>query len=107
MDALPVTYYAQSTAYCLNGTMADGTRTRSGSVASNRHPLGQRLTVNGQRYIVRDRIGHGSELDIWMSSCADALRYGRRTVKVRVGWYVRRGRARKVRVHIPRKIVAP
>jgi len=84
----PVTS-AHSTAYCLRGRMADGTYVRWGSVAMNRHPLGTLIwltrPVNGRRYFrVRDRIGYGSELDIWMPSCSDARRYGRRVRYYRV-----------------------
>lgn len=86
------TYIVESTAYssCSSGsTMADGSRTRVGSVASNMHPLGTRIRltfpVQGRRtYTVRDRIGWGSELDIWMPSCSMAVGYGRRRVSYRV-----------------------
>jgi len=86
---------AGSTGYCLNGTMADGTWTRPGSVAHNGYPLGTRLTIapsptGRRRFVVRDRIGWGTELDFWVSSCARAIAWGRRTVKVRVGWPKRR-----------------
>jgi 3D (Asp-Asp-Asp) domain-containing protein len=83
---------AQSTAYCITGTMADGTVTRAGSAASNRHPLGTRITVLGggpgglRRWTVRDRIGHSSQLDFWQPSCGAALAWGRRTVRYRLGW---------------------
>jgi len=84
-----------STAYCLTGTMADGTGVRAGSVASNQYPLGTVLEVrpspSGRRlWVVRDRIGWGTELDFWVSSCARAIAWGRRTVRVRVGWPKRR-----------------
>lgn len=85
-----VTRTASSTAYCLRGTMADGSTVRAGSVAMNRHPLGTRIrlvgtTFNGRRrFTVRDRIGHGSELDFWTASCSTAIRWGRRTVRYRL-----------------------
>lgn len=80
-----------STAYCLTGTMADGTYTRAGSVAHNGYPLGTRLTVHPapqgrRRWVVRDRIGWGTQIDFWQPSCAAALAWGRRTVRVRRGW---------------------
>lgn len=83
---------AESTAYCLKGTMADGTKVRRGSVAMNRHPLGTRITIKGHgpdgrtRYTVRDRIGSGSELDFWVRSCGTARGWGRRHVNYRLGW---------------------
>lgn len=80
-----------STAYCLGGTMADGTGVRAGSVAHNGYPLGTHLTIDPsptgrRRFIVRDRIGWGTELDFWTPSCASARAWGRRQVTIRLGW---------------------
>jgi 3D (Asp-Asp-Asp) domain-containing protein len=80
-----------STGYCLHGTMADGSYTRSGSVAHNGYALGTHLTIwptptGRRRFVVRDRIGWGTELDFWLPSCGQAIAWGRRTVHVRVGW---------------------
>ncbi len=77
-----------STAYCLSGVMADGTGVRAGSVASNRYPLGTVLEVTPapagrRRWIVRDRIGWGTELDFWLPTCAAARTWGRRVVRLR------------------------
>lgn len=78
-----------ATSYCQPGRMADGTITRPGSVASNAHRLGTRLRlahpIFGHRVVVvRDRIGWGSQLDIFTSSCTAAQRFGRRRVSYRV-----------------------
>lgn len=74
-----------STAYCLTGTMANGQRVYRGAVAMNGVPMGSRWEVveTGAVYTVADRIGHGSGFDIWMASCDEARKYGRRTVVVR------------------------
>lgn len=77
-----------STAYCLSGTMADGTGVRWGSVASNQYPLGTVLEIRPavgrqRRWVVRDRIGWGTDLDFWVPSCGQALSWGRRTVRIR------------------------
>jgi 3D (Asp-Asp-Asp) domain-containing protein len=82
---------ASSTAYCLQGTMADGSYTRPGSVAHNGYRLGTHLWISPsptgrRRFVVRDRIGWGTQLDFWTPSCAAARAWGRRTVRVRVGW---------------------
>lgn len=92
--------YMQATAYCIRGTMADGSYTRAGSVAHNGYRLGKRLTINGRRYVVRDRIGWGTTLDIWMSSCTAAVVFGRRVVRVRPYWRERRGRVVRQRRRI-------
>ena len=79
---------AESTAYCLTGRMASGERAHVGAVASNRYPLGTRLWLDrspwgAREFVVRDRIGHGSELDIAMpGDCRGAKRWGRRVVGV-------------------------
>jgi hypothetical protein len=84
---------AASTSYCLNGRMADGTPTRPGSVAMNVHPLGtrirliDRLFMGRREFVVRDRIGSGSQLDFWAPDCGTSLWWGRRLVRYRViGW---------------------
>lgn len=76
---------ADTTAYCQTGTMADGSQTRAHTVAMNNLPLGTKIRTKhpifGMRhFVVRDHIGHGSEMDVWTSSCAAAWRFGRRTV---------------------------
>lgn len=76
-----------ATAYCETGTMANGQRTYDGAVAANRWALGTRLYAVelGRTFTVADRIGHGSDFDIAMPGrCGDAIRFGRRTLHVRV-----------------------
>lgn len=80
-----------STSYCLRGRMADGSYTRAGSLAHNGYALGTRVWVEpavfgAHRWIVRDRIGWGTQADFWAASCASARAYGRRVVRMRVGW---------------------
>jgi hypothetical protein len=83
-----------ATSYCLRGTMADGTPTRRRSAASNELPLGARIRLVGRqagpngmrRYIIRDRIGWGTRLDLWHDSCSGALTFGRRHVAFVRGW---------------------
>lgn len=77
----------QSTAYCLSGRMADGSYVRLGSVAMNILPLGKKIRVSRsptgiRTNVVRDRIGWGTQLDFWVSSCAQARAWGRRMVTV-------------------------
>jgi hypothetical protein len=83
-----------ATSYCLHGTMADGTYTRAGSAASNELPLHARIRIvsrqpgpGGQRrFVIRDRIGWGTRLDLWHGSCSVARAFGRRRVMYRRGW---------------------
>jgi 3D (Asp-Asp-Asp) domain-containing protein len=83
----------ESTSYCLRGTMADGSYTRTASAANNTLRLGTRIWVRPavfgrHRWVVRDRIGWGTELDFWSPSCGQAIAYGRRIVRMAVGWPV-------------------
>lgn len=77
-----------STAYCLNGRMANGQSAHSGAAAMNNVPLGTKFKVKtgplkGEVLTVKDRVGYGSEFDIAMpNSCTSARRYGRRTINI-------------------------
>lgn len=73
------------TAYCDHGQMASGKYVYSGAVANNKYPFGTKLEIKGYgKYIVEDRIGWGSELDIYMPNCNKAKQFGRKKLKVRV-----------------------
>jgi 3D (Asp-Asp-Asp) domain-containing protein len=82
-----------ATAYCLQGRTAMGGGVRRGIVAADSRslPLGSRIFVNAGSYsgsyLVADTGGgvKGHKLDIWVPSCAEAARFGRRTVTVKKG----------------------
>lgn len=78
------------TAYCLSGTTASGVGVHKGAVAVSRSQfrLGRtRFSIPGYGWgIARDTggsIGWG-HIDVWMKSCADAVRWGARHLTVRV-----------------------
>ena len=78
-----------ATAYCLKGRTAMGHGVRRGLIAADPRvlPLGSRISIDGSQggtYLVSDTGGKikGKKLDIWMASCAEARRFGRRTVSV-------------------------
>lgn len=75
-----------STAYTSTGNnMASGEKPYEGAVACNLVPLGTKIYIEGYGYfVVKDRIGHGSQLDIFMDTYEEAIQFGRRTVKVYV-----------------------
>lgn len=81
-----------ATAYCLRGKTAMGHGVRQGIIAADPRVLrlGSKIFVNGGgysgNYLVSDTGGKikGKRLDIWMASCAEARRFGRRTVTVHV-----------------------
>ncbi|MEO8648707.1 MAG: 3D domain-containing protein [Acidobacteriota bacterium] len=79
-----------ATAYCLKGRTALGHGVRRGIIAADPRilRLGSRVSLgagnySGQ-YLVSDTGGgvNGREIDIWVPSCAEARRFGRRTVTV-------------------------
>ncbi len=82
----------KATAYCLKGRTATGSSVRRGIVAADRRvlPLGTKIAVSAGSYsgtyVVADTGGavRGRILDIWVPSCSEAMRFGRRTVKVTV-----------------------
>jgi 3D (Asp-Asp-Asp) domain-containing protein len=76
------------TKYCPTGnTTASGKWPRVGMVAtlSRSIPFGTHILIEGLgEFVVEDRIGHGSEFDIFTSSCAEARRFGRQHRRVTI-----------------------
>lgn len=80
---------ASISAYCLPGNMANGEKVHQHSVACpSKYKLGTKFEIYGKQYVCHDRMGAAtrdkSYFDIWMPSCADAVKFGRRrwTIKV-------------------------
>jgi 3D (Asp-Asp-Asp) domain-containing protein len=79
-----------ATAYCLQGRTANGGGVRRGVIAADPRVLrlGSRISLGAGAYsgsyLVADTGGavKGRKLDIWVPSCAEARRFGRRTVTV-------------------------
>jgi 3D (Asp-Asp-Asp) domain-containing protein len=79
-----------ATAYCLQGKTAMGHGVRRGIIAADPRvvKLGSKIVVNAGTwsgtYLVSDTGGaiKGKKLDIWVPSCAEARKFGRRTVQV-------------------------
>ncbi len=73
---------------------AAGTRVRPGVVASNFLPIGTLLEINGEEYIVEDRMNpryQGYFLDIWFPATSKALEFGRRKLEVKIVGYGKPG----------------
>ena len=79
-----------ATAYCLKGRTAMGHGVRRGIIAADPRVLrlGSRVILGAGaytgQYLVSDTGGavKGRKIDIWVPSCAEARRFGRRTVTV-------------------------
>ena len=79
-----------ATAYCLKGRTAMGHGVRRGIIAADPRvlKLGSSISLGAGAYsgtyLVSDTGGNvkGRKIDIWMPSCAEARRFGRRTVTI-------------------------
>ena len=86
----PTSYVA--TAYSLRGRTASGRMVAEGLIAADpRHlPLGSRVRIDAGawsgEYLVADTgaLVKGKRIDIWIPSTREAMRFGRRTVKLTV-----------------------
>ncbi len=80
----------RATAYCLKGKTALGGAVRRGIVAADPRilPLGSKIQINAGAYsgtyTVADTGGavKGRILDIWVATCSEAVRFGRKSVTV-------------------------
>lgn len=79
-----------ATAYCLSGRTAMGHSVRRGIIAADPRVLrlGSRVGLNAGsytgEYLVSDTGGgvKGRKIDIWVPSCSEARRFGRRAVTI-------------------------
>ncbi len=84
--------YFTATAYSLRGRTASGQPVRRGLIAADRRvlPIGTRVRLDAGpysgEYVVADTGGavRGRKIDIWMPSANEAMRFGRRTIKLTV-----------------------
>lgn len=104
--APPVSYIA--TAYSLRGRTASGRPVSKGIIAADRRvlPLGSRVRIEAGgysgEYLVADTGGmiRGRRIDIWTPSSRDAMRFGRRTVKLTVLSYPGKGTVKTKRAKV-------
>lgn len=90
-DAGPAQHFT-ATAYSLRGRTASGRGVSRGLIAADRRvlPLGTRVRLDAGpysgEYLVADTGGlvRGRKIDIWVPSTGEAMRFGRRTVKLTV-----------------------
>src|SRR5687767_16021224 len=88
---VPATQYV-ATAYSLRGRTASGLPVNKGIIAADPRvlPLGSRVKIEAGaysgEYLVADTGGmvRGKRIDIWTPSTRDAMRFGRRTVKLTI-----------------------
>lgn len=69
---------------------AAGTRVRPGVVATNFLPMGTLLSINGELFIVEDRMNPryvGKFMDIWFENTEEALNFGRQKLQIEVVGY--------------------
>ncbi|HET7112014.1 MAG TPA: 3D domain-containing protein [Pyrinomonadaceae bacterium] len=88
---VPASHYV-ATAYSLRGRTASGLPVSKGIIAADPRvlPLGSRVRIEAGsysgEYLVADTGGmvRGKRIDIWTPSSREAMRFGRRTVKLTV-----------------------
>lgn len=88
------TLHSVATAYCPDGYESNhtftGTRPRPGVIAVNPKfiPFGSYLLIGGQVYHAEDQTNiywtPRNVVDIWADKCADAWKWGRRNVTIRI-----------------------
>ena len=79
-----------ATAYCLRGRTAMGHSVRKGLIAADPRVLrlGSKVNIgagaHSGEYLVSDTGGRikGRKIDIWMASCSEARKFGRRSILV-------------------------
>lgn len=84
-----------ATAYSLRGRMASGIHVHKGAIAADRRvlPLGTRVRIDAGNYsgeyTVLDTGGaiRGRKIDVWVPSSSEAMRFGRRKIKLTVLQY--------------------
>lgn len=104
--SLPISFVA--TAYSLRGKTASGRYVSQGIIAADPRvlPLGSRVRLEAGawsgEYLVADTGGviRGRKIDIWTPTTREALRFGRRTVKLTVLSYGGRRSSMKRKVQI-------
>lgn len=78
-----------ATAYCQKGRMANGQVVHSGAIAADTRilPIGTVVLIDGMgTFIVKDTGGavKGNRIDIYMPNRRDAIKFGRRTVVLKI-----------------------
>ena len=78
-----------ATAYAHKGITASGHRVRKGIIAADPKvlKLGTRVHIEGMgEFVVADTGGaiKGLKVDIWFSSRADCIKFGRRKIKLKI-----------------------
>lgn len=78
-----------ATAYSIKGRTASGKNTRQGIIAADPRvlPLGTKVHIEEHgTFVVADTGGaiKGNKIDIWVSSKAEALKFGRKKVKLKI-----------------------
>jgi 3D (Asp-Asp-Asp) domain-containing protein len=87
---LAVSLWVLATAYCDKGRTFTGSLVRKGTIAVDprRIPLWSSLYVPGYglgRALDTGRAIKGNRIDVWFSSCRQAILWGRKRVFVKIG----------------------
>ena len=104
--------FYMATAYSLRGRTASGTAAGQGMIAADPRvlPIGSRVRIEAGsytgEYLVADTGGavRGKRIDIWTPSPREAMRFGRRTVKLTV---LQLGGRKRTKAAVAEPIITP
>ena len=68
-------------------TMANGETVHYGAVANDTLPLGTKVVIDGEEFVVKDRFGGGygiERFDVYTSSVSDCEKFGRQYKEVKI-----------------------
>lgn len=81
---MPITAYTVGDGYTPGTVMANGEEVYVGAVACNDYPLGTIIHIEGNEYVVADRMLHDGKIDIYMDSYEACMDWGVRELEVKV-----------------------
>lgn len=79
-----VTAYTVGDGYTPGTIMANGQEVFVGAVACNDYPLGTKIHIDGNEYVVADRMLEDGKVDIYMDSYEDCMNWGVREKEVKI-----------------------
>jgi len=82
-----VTCYSENDDHTPGDIMANGKRVHYGAVANDVLPMGTKVLIDGETFVVSDRFGGGypvEKFDMYLPSRADCIQWGRQKKIVRI-----------------------
>lgn len=85
LDVVSLVMSEDITCYTWTGNrMANGEYPSNGYVANNEYPFGTKVEILDNEYVVGDRIGHGTDWDVYKNSFDECVKFGRQYDNVEI-----------------------